>query len=194
MFKINNINFCSRQAKRHNHKVIKIKFSKECFDEILFGDVSHWAIKSKKRCNLGKSLCLCVHFMFFEIIVQILPSRCTDLTWIKDVHICLKCNLVNFEIPKSFPLYRNPFGISKLTRLHFKLVSTFFIHVRSVKRQGKNRLTSGIYNMFRGNLIWTKVVTWPDLRWYGNGKAKHLLLDLQSALSFLHKPEVFSLF
>ena len=102
MFKINN-NFCSRQqAKRHNHKVIKIKFSKvECFDEILFGDVSHWAIKSEKRCNLGKSLCLCVHFMFFEIIVYVLPRRCIDLTLIRYVHISLKCNLVNLEIPNQ---------------------------------------------------------------------------------------------
>ena len=27
-----------------------------------------------------------------------LPYRCKDLTWIKDVHNHLKCNLVNFEI------------------------------------------------------------------------------------------------
>ena len=36
------------------------------------------------------------------------------------LHTPLKCNLVNFDIPNGFLYYGNPFGISKLTRLHFK--------------------------------------------------------------------------
>ena len=36
------------------------------------------------------------------------------------LHNPLKCNFVNFEIPIGFLYYENPFGISKLTRLHFK--------------------------------------------------------------------------
>ena len=36
------------------------------------------------------------------------------------LHTPLKCNHVNFDIPNEFLYYGNPFGISKLTRLHFK--------------------------------------------------------------------------
>ena len=36
------------------------------------------------------------------------------------LHTPLKCNLVNFEIPNEFLYYGIPFGISKLTILHFK--------------------------------------------------------------------------
>merc|ERR1712218_696087 len=36
------------------------------------------------------------------------------------LHTILKSNLVNFDIPNGFLYYGNPFGISKLTRLHFK--------------------------------------------------------------------------
>ena len=49
---------------------------------------------------------------------------------------------VNSKIPNGFLYNGNYFGISKLTRLHFKPVCTSFIQVRSVQRQGKNRLTS----------------------------------------------------
>ena len=37
-----------------------------------------------------------------------------------NLHTHLKCYLVNFEIPNGFLYYRNDFGISKVTRLHFK--------------------------------------------------------------------------
>ena len=36
----------------------------------------------------------------------------------------LKCYLVNFDIPFWFLYYGNDFGISKLTRLHFKWIIT----------------------------------------------------------------------
>ena len=48
----------------------------------------------------------------------------------------LKCNLVNFEIPNRFLYYGNDFGISKLTRLHFKWVISWYWHV--VKLNIKN--------------------------------------------------------
>ena len=68
-----------------------------------------------------------VYFTEQKSIVQILvnlflPCLCTDLTWMKDVHTRLKCNLVNFEIPNGFLYYGNNFGIWKLTKLHFKWV------------------------------------------------------------------------
>ena len=59
-----------------------------------------------------------------------------------NAHTHLKCNIVTFEIPKSFPWYRNPFGISKFTRLHFKWVCTVynlhtsFIQVNYVDQKG----------------------------------------------------------
>ena len=49
------------------------------------------------------------------------PSHCIDLTWINNVHTCLKCNLVNFETPNGFKYYGNDFGISKLTRLQKRI-------------------------------------------------------------------------
>ena len=45
------------------------------------------------------------------LILLTLPGRYTDLTWTKDVHTCLKCNLVNFDIPNGFLYYGNDFGI-----------------------------------------------------------------------------------
>ena len=91
-----------------------------------------------------------INFVWYivQILVNIfLPYLCTDLTWTKDVYTCLKCNLVNFEIPNG-----NDLGTSKLTRLHFKQVYTSFIQVISVQRPGKNRLTS----------IWT--IVWHHLK------------------------------
>ena len=82
-------------------------------------------------------------------IILFSTHRYTDLTWIKDIHTHLKCNLVNFEIPNRFLYYGNDFNISKLTRLHFKWVCTSFIQVRSVQRPGENRLTSIWTMLFR---------------------------------------------
>ena len=89
---------------------------------------SIWIVSVLQVCNI---IPIC--------IVQILPCRCIDLTWIKDVQIHLKCNIVNFEIVNGFLYYGNNFGISKLTRLHFKWLCTSFIHVRSVQRRSKIR-------------------------------------------------------
>ena len=36
-------------------------------------------------------------------VILFSTHRYTDLTWIKDIHTHLKCNVVLFEIPKSFP-------------------------------------------------------------------------------------------
>ena len=54
-------------------------------------------------------------------------------------HTCLKCNIVNFEIPNRFLYYGNEFGIPKLTRLHFKWACSRsrlpFKKVRSMQQQ-----------------------------------------------------------
>ena len=38
--------------------------------------------------------------LFRYVLFLFWPRCCTGLTWMKDVHTGLKCNLVNFEIPK----------------------------------------------------------------------------------------------
>ena len=45
------------------------------------------------------------------LLTLFLSSHYTDLTWIKDVHTSLKCNLVNFDIPNGFLYYVNDLGI-----------------------------------------------------------------------------------
>ena len=54
-----------------------------------------------------------------------LPRRCTDLTWIKDIRVCytpLWYVILSILISQMdfHSTYKNPFRISKLTRLHFK--------------------------------------------------------------------------
>ena len=111
------------------------------------------------RPNLAKydicfNLFLNSHILIYECLSFLRKAGfwafgcCIDLTWIKDVHTHLKCNLVNFDIPQSLLWYRNPFGISKLTRLHYKGMCTSFIRVRSMQWLGKNRSTS-ISTMFQ---------------------------------------------
>ena len=93
---------------------------------------------------------------YADFCYPFLPHHCTNLTWIKDVHTHMKCNLVNFKIPKLFPYMqnRNPFQISKLTRLHFKPICTSFIQVRSLQRWRKfwTRCKGTIYNVQKSKL------------------------------------------
>ena len=59
-------------------------------------------------------------------VVKLSPLHCVltiqgkSTKFGRDKHACLKCNLVNFDIPNGFPWYKNPYGMSKLTQLHFK--------------------------------------------------------------------------
>ena len=85
------------------------------------------------------------------------------------VHACLNCNLANFDIPNGFLHYGNNFGISKLTRLHFKWVCTSFIQVRSVQRQGK---------------IWTMIQSTPNRSFFLDNLHINTLQKFSSIICF----------
>ena len=62
-----------------------------------------------------------------------------------ELHICLKCNHVNFKILNSFLYNGNEFGHSKLTKNLNICVLTSFVQVRFVYQQlGKKRLRSSV--------------------------------------------------
>ena len=79
----------THNTKTHRRIVIVLK--------IVFWD--EWKPRPIKLATSVHGVCIVI-----VLVNLFLPWRYTDLTWMKDVHTRLKCNLVNFEIPTFYTM------------------------------------------------------------------------------------------